>query len=109
MPSDVQTVLYWSRVFLIIAAISVTAFPLLYAFSPWYRSRLGRAVMLQSVSVALAVDLSAIFQFKEITNLHVVLMINIGVLAFISVTSLYLTATLLYYNFKPHKEIPKHV
>lgn len=109
MPSDVDSVLYWSRVFLIIASICVTAFPILYAFSPWYRSRLGWAVMLQSLSVALAVDISAIVNFKEITSLALILLINVGILAFISVTSLYLTITLLYYNYKPRKENTKDV
>lgn len=111
MPNDIDTVLHWSRVFLTIASICVTAFPVLYLFSPWYRSKLGWAVMLQSVSVALAIDLSAAFQYWTITDLGTIFLINVAVLSFISVTSLFLTAVLVYYNFnlfnKEHENVAR--
>lgn len=102
---NIDTVLQWTQTFLAIAAICTTAFPLLYLFSPWYRSQLGRAVMIQSVSVALALDVSAVYQFWTFTtNLRTIMIINVGVLALISVASLYQTTMLVYYNFSSKKE-----
>lgn len=107
MPHDVQTVMQVSRIFLAIAAVCVTTFPVLYGvLSPWYKSHLGRAVLVQSVAVALAIDISAYGQFWAITNdLHKILVINVVFLAFIAVASLYLTAMLVYYNFKQKEKL----
>ena len=106
MPQDVQTVMHVSRIFLAIAAVAVTMFPLLYGLlSPWYTSHLGRAVLLQSLSIAMAIDISAYGQFWAITtDLHKILVINVVFLGLISLTSLYLTATLIYYNFTHRKK-----
>lgn len=100
MPRDVQTVLQVSRIFLAITAICVTLFPLLYGLlSPWYKSHLGRAVLLQSVAIALAIDISAYGQFWAITeDIRTILIINVVFLSFISLTSLYLLGALIYYN-----------
>lgn len=108
MPRDIETVVHIIRIFLMITALCTTAFPLLYLFSPWYRSNLGRAVMIQSVSVAVAIDVSVvrIFWIPE-WNLTAILLVNAGTLAFISVASLYLTWMLFLYNFKPNKERPQ--
>lgn len=104
MPNDIDTVLHWTKVFGLIAAICVSTFPLLYLFSPWYRSQLGRSLMLQSFSVALALDISVVYQYWAFTtNLQTILIVNIGVLVFISLASLYLTTMLFIYNFKSHK------
>ena len=35
-----------------------TLFPILYAFRPWYRSLIGRALMTHSVGLALLIDIS---------------------------------------------------
>lgn len=102
MPS-MDTVVYWSRVCLYIAAICTTAFPLLYLLSPWYKSKLGRAVMLQSVALAFAINLSVIRVFWDMSNLQILIR-NVTILLFISGASLYLTATLWYYNFKSHNK-----
>lgn len=98
---DIETARDIARVFLIIAAICTTAFCVLYAFSPWYRSHLGRAVMIQTASVASAMDISVFFIYKaRPTNLLTALIINVGILAFISIGSLYLIGALFYYNFR---------
>lgn len=100
MPHDVQTVMHVSRIFLAITAVCVTLFPVLYGvFSPWYKSHLGRAVFLESLAIAMAIDISAYAQFWEIDNLLAILIINVVFLGFISVAALYLTAAMAYYNF----------
>lgn len=98
---DVETLLQWTRVILTVCAVSVTLFPVLYAsFSPWYRSKLGIAVMLQSIAVALIVDYSAVRRYifsgaSSTTSLSIYLVL----LSLVSLTSLFLTAVLLYLVF----------
>lgn len=107
MPHDVQTVMQVSRIFLAIAAGCVTVFPLLYGLlSPWYKSHLGRAVLLQSLSIALVIDITAYAQFWNITtDLHKIMVINVVFLGLVALTSLYLTATLVYYNFTQKEKL----
>lgn len=106
MFSDVETIRQWTRVILTISAIFVTAFPLLYAvFSPWYKSQLGRAVMLQSLAVAFAVDFSAVYQFWAFTaSLRVLLTVRLFMFVFIGVAAIYLTVMFAVYNLKARKE-----
>jgi len=100
---DVETLRAWARVALLITAVCVTLFPALYAaFSPWYRSHLGIAVMLQSVAIALTIDYSAgvryIFPHAPLEDLLIVYLV---LLSLVCLTSLFLTAVLLYLNFLP--------
>lgn len=105
MSHDVQVALQVRTIFLVVAAICVTIFPLLYLRSPWYKSNLGRALMIQSVSVAFAIDISTVFHFWKFTaDLFTLLIINIVMFGFIAGSSLFLTIMLFYYNFKPNKE-----
>lgn len=101
---DVETLRHWSRVILIATAICVTLFPALYAsFSPWYRSRLGIAVMLQSLSIALTIDYTAGRRYIFPTaNDVVVLWVYIGLMSLVCLTSLFLTAVLLYLMSHPN-------
>lgn len=103
---DVETLLHWSRVILIVTAVCVTLFPVLYAiFSPWYQSRLGIAVMLQSVAIALTVDYSAgrRYVFPDAAQ-GIVLWIYIALMSLVCLTSLFLTAVLLYVVYHPKIE-----
>lgn len=45
-------------VLLLLAYIPAVAFPVVYAFAPWWRSAAGRSVMSLSVVIALALSLS---------------------------------------------------
>jgi Kef-type K+ transport system membrane component KefB len=60
---DMNTAVIIGRILLIIAAFTVTSFPVLYWFVPWYRSRLGQAIMLQAATLALAVWLKFTLTF----------------------------------------------
>jgi hypothetical protein len=103
---DVETLIAWSRVLLWITAVCVTLFPVLYAsFSPWYQSKLGIAVMLQSLSIALTIDYSAANRFIfPGAPIHIRIWIYLVLLSLVALTSLLLTAVLLYLNFTPHRE-----
>lgn len=60
---DMELVVILGRLILIVALITTTSFPVLYAFAPWYKAPLGRAVMAQSATLALAVILKFILTF----------------------------------------------
>lgn len=109
--SDIETVRQWTRVVLTIVAILVTAFPLLYAvFSPWYKSHLGRAVLLQSLAVAFAVDFSAVFQYWAFTsNLYTLVVIRLLIFVFVGLAVSYLTIVLIFTNFIKHGKRDSHV
>lgn len=110
MTNDIETIRQWTRVILTITAICVTAFPLLYLFSPWYKSQLGRAMMLQSFSIAFAIDFAMAYQYWAFTeNLFVLLIIRMSMFVFFTLSSVYLTIMLVIFNFKTHKENAKNV
>lgn len=103
---DVETLRAWMRGMLIVTAVCVTLFPFLYAtFSPWYRSRVGIALLFKSISTALLIDYSAarIYIFPDAsraTNLIIYLVL----LVLICATSLFFTITLLHLNFVPKEK-----
>lgn len=104
---DVETLRTWVRELLLITSICVTLFPVLYALlAPWYRSKLGIAVMLQSVSIALTIDYAAWrrYIFSDAPP-HVSLTVYLVLLSLVCLTSLFLTAVLLYLNFHTKKRI----
>lgn len=72
MTQDPSTSLILFIIFNTIAAFFANAFPILWAFlSPWHKSHLGRAMMLQGVSLALALDTTLAFAiFNEPTLLR---------------------------------------
>lgn len=106
MPEDVETIRQWTLVALTIAAFPITAFPLLYlCFSPWYKSQLGRAVLLKSFSVALAIDFSVVYRHWTFTdNLRALLITWFFIVIFIGVGATYQLSVLIWTNFvKPWK------
>lgn len=104
MINDPATWILWIRGCLWIAAVCTTAFPLLYLFSPWYGSYVGRGVMVQSVSFALAMDITLLFQYW-LPELYIRFWINALVLSFIAGATAYLTAVLWRANYKHRKRI----
>ena len=85
---DLQTAMNVGKVVLVIAAITTTLFPILYAFAPWWRSFLGRSVMAQSLALGIILDLSVLFQFfLTPSSLLFITWLNIVILVVIAVTS----------------------
>ena len=91
MNYNVAHMMKWVEFFLFMAAITTTAFPVLYAFSPWYKSLLGRLIMTQATTLAVAMNLTLYFHFWTPTDIRVALLINIIVVAAIGITSGLLT------------------
>lgn len=49
----------WQVTFLTITGVAATLFPVIYTvFAPWWRSQVGRALVVSDVSLAALVDLS---------------------------------------------------
>jgi hypothetical protein len=84
---DMETPIILGRLLLILAVFTVTSFPVLYAFSPWFKAWLGRAIMLQACTLALAIWLKFVLTFFLAdgprgfllwTNVTVLVLINIS-------------------------------
>jgi len=100
MTHDIQALMNWILACLVVAGICATAFPILYAFSPWYLSKLGRALMIQSIAYALALDLTAIFTLWTPNSIMFIFWTNAFVFTFITCTSAYLTYMMVEYNYQ---------
>jgi hypothetical protein len=69
MTHNIHVLLVWIRVCVCIAAVSTTAVPTIYAFSPWWKRRLGQIFMLKATSFALTLDLTVLFIFWHPKNI----------------------------------------
>lgn len=63
MSRDIEGLLIWVKVCLWICAICTTVVPLIYSLSPWYKSPLGRAFMIQAIAFALIIDINLVFVY----------------------------------------------
>lgn len=94
MTHDVELLTKWVHTCLAVAAFCSTSFPVLYAFSPWYSTLLGRFLMLQAVSFALAIDMTLLFQFWVPSDILVLFWINAIVFTLIAGATFGLTVML---------------
>lgn len=79
----------WAWLF---GSIGTTIFPILYAFSNWTQRFVGRALMLQSVSVAIAVDFTTLLHFFPQLGLTMALAwLNLLMPVFLGLSALCLT------------------
>lgn len=88
MTHNVDVLTAWILVCVIVAAIGTTAVPILYSFFPWRSRPIGKLFMLQSISYALAIDLTVLFFLWPTDNILVLFWINAAVFTFISMTSI---------------------
>lgn len=87
MTNDVKVLTVWILICAFIAALGTTAVPILYAFYPWRLRPIGRLFMLQSISFALAMDLTVAFAIWTPKNILVLFWINAFVFTFIAGTT----------------------
>lgn len=107
MTHDLETLENWLQFFLVVAGVCTTLFPLLWLFSPWYSTLLGRLLMLQSVAFAAAIDLTLYFQFWPPSLEHIVAIFWAEAVVFglIALASVLLTVTMIRMNyFRKKKE-----
>lgn len=95
VPQNLQTPLHVLHFFLIIAAACATAFPVVYLRRPWYKSALGRVLMLHGVALALALDLTLLFTYWRTTDLRLHIYIDIAVIGLVAGATLGLLVILL--------------
>ena len=86
-------------IFNAIAAVFANAFPILWAFlSPWHTTRLGKALMLQGVSLAVALDTTLLFAVLDESTV-VRRSFYIVVFLFLAVSCGYITFKMLKHNY----------
>lgn len=99
-----EPLIFVGRVLLVMCAVAVTSFPVLYTRSPWYRSTLGRMVMMQSVTICFAINLKLILTFFfDDTTRTALLVVNCLILFLITTTSAALTYQLWYLQHHDHE------
>ena len=98
--TEIDTLRTIIGVFLWIAAISTTSFPVLYSFSGWKKTYLGRILMMQAIAFAFAVNLTLLTHYWTPFNLQVRLWFFIFAFGFIAVSTACLTYLLWRANFK---------
>lgn len=98
MPHDIEDLKRWIQICLIVAGLCATAIPVLYAFSTWNRSWLGRSFMAYTITIAVVLDVTAVFQFWHPTDIEALFWVNATSFTLITVTSIMLALVLLYEN-----------
>ena len=84
MTRDIEVLEMIIVIDVVIAAFFTTAFPILYLFSEWNKSKLGKILMLQGVAFALAVDLTLLFAFWTPKDILVQFWVSAFVFTFIA-------------------------
>lgn len=91
MTQDIEVLQFWLRVVCVVACVTTTAVPVIYAFAPWRTRLFGRLFMLQAVSFAAAIDLITLFAFWRPDNILIVFWVEVVVISGIAVSTLLLT------------------
>jgi hypothetical protein len=73
MSHDVETLRRWLFIVVVIAGVGATSVPLLYSFTGWRKSRLGKLFMFKSLAFATLVNLFVLFKFWKPSIVVIVL------------------------------------
>ena len=87
MTRDIEVLMNWLQVVLVITAICVTSVPILYSFSPWRTTSLGRWFMRQAIAFAAAFDITTIFSIWQPTGMDILVWFWINVIVMLSVAT----------------------
>lgn len=104
MTLDTEILLQITQGSLLIATVFTVMFPVLFSFSPWYRTPLGRVIMLQALAFAIALTFTLAFQFWS-PPAGIQLLINTFVFILIAVATASVTWMLWRLNY--HDEAQK--
>lgn len=105
MTHDLVTLIHWLHIVVWIAAVCATLFPIIYAFSPWFSTVLGRVLMLQSVSFALALDVTLLFAYWHPDDILIIFWTDVMVFTLIAISTVALTFMLLRTNYGKYRLI----
>lgn len=87
MTSDVHILYRCIQTCLFVASVGSTLVPIIYAFSPWHRSALGRAFMAQAVAFAATLDLTVVYSVWRPANVYIRFWTEIFAFALIAYTT----------------------
>lgn len=87
MTHDIEVLKAWILVCVVIASIGATSVPVLYSFFPWRLRPIGKLFMLQSISFALALDFTVVFNVWPPKNILVLFWVNAFVFTFIAAST----------------------
>lgn len=103
MPHDLETLRRWLTVVLWITAICLTSLPVLYSFTGWRKSLLGRAFMLLTVSFATAVDMTILFQYWRPKDILTIFWVQGTIFTALSASGLILSILVVKMNWLKRK------
>lgn len=103
MTHDVETLINILNWTLVVTAVSATSFPLLYMFSDWTSTALGRILMIRGLALALALITAVFLQFWPPDDFLVYFWILASVYSLIAITSALLTVWLWRLNFSKRR------
>lgn len=106
---DVETLRFWIRICLWVCAVCTTLVPLIYSLSPWYKSLLGRAFMIQAFAFALIVDITLIFSYwrpDSRSDIVVRFWVDAILLTVVAGATLLLAVTIWQLNHRTHQGDP---
>lgn len=86
MTRDIEVLKLWLLAVVVLAAVAATAVPVLYSFFNWHKHLIGRLFMLQAVSLAVALDMTVLFQFWN-PDILVIFWIDVSVFTAIAVST----------------------
>lgn len=99
MTHNIHALVSWIRIVAVITATCTTVVPILYSFFPWRTRRIGQIFMLQAVSFAMAMDLTALFSYWHPKDILVVFWIDAFVLTAVSVSTAAFAVLILKMNY----------
>ena len=104
-PESTAALLGWFYIPVVTAALTATAFPVLYSLGPWYKDPLGRALMWKAISFAFILDLTAVFYLLRPIDPTPLIAITTLAFSLVTFSTGYLTWMLWKHNFiRPKKE-----
>lgn len=106
MTRDIETltqIIKWS---LFVAAFFTTAFPVLYAFAPWWSTTLGRLLMFMTVSFAIVLDMTVLFQFWQPKDILTYFWIELVCFVLIAISTGALTFMMVRMNYSRGRREP---
>lgn len=99
MTRDVETLQMILKYSLYVAAFFATLFPILYSFSRWNESGLGRILMIHGITLALALDVTVLFFFWTPNDILIVFWTELIAFSLIGVASILMCFYLVRFNY----------
>lgn len=91
MTRDVNVLIVWLLIVVIIAAVGATAVPIIYSFLNWKKHLIGRMFMVQAIAFAGAIDMTVLFHFWKPKDILIVFWVQALVFTGIAVSTIMLS------------------